>query len=162
MTASADDMAAENEQGDDVARRQRWMAVLARADLSALQSAWDGLDNPGQFNVLRAPERGLVLTRGRAGGSGRPFNLGEVSVTRCSVRAAGGHVGHAYCLGGEAQKAELAACFDALLQDETRQADLLAQVIEPLAASQAAAKDLIARKAAATKVNFFTMVRGAN
>ncbi len=145
----------------EVATRQRWMAVLARADLSSLQSAWDGLDAPGSFQVLRAPERGLVLTRGRAGGSGRPFNLGEVSVTRCSVRAEAGHIGHAYCLGSVPEKAELAARLDALLQDPDRQDALLAQVIEPLAADQSAKKDLAARKAAATKVDFFTMVRGS-
>ena len=33
-------------------------------------------------------------------------------------------------------------------------------MIAPLTKDQAAAKDATARKAAATKVNFFTMVRG--
>lgn len=144
--------------------RQQWMAVLARAGLAELQTAWDDLKVAANFQTgfqtLRAPERGLVMARGRAGGSGAPFNLGEITVTRCSVRAPGGHIGHATCLGTDVTKAEIAARFDALLQDPAQQSGLLDRVIDPLARTQADARAVTARKAAATKVEFFTMVRG--
>lgn len=143
------------------AARKHWMGVLARAGLAELQAAWQAVGVDGPFENVRAPERGLVMARGRAGGSGQPFNLGEVSVTRCSVRGPGGLIGQAYCLGTDTAKAELAARFDALLQDSARQAGLMKRVISPLAADQDARRDARARKAAATKVDFFTMVRGS-
>ncbi|MGH6917033.1 MAG: phosphonate C-P lyase system protein PhnG, partial [Geminicoccaceae bacterium] len=50
--------------------------------------------------------------------------------------------------------------FDALLQAPDRRAALLERVVAPLAAAQAEARAAQARKAAATRVEFFTMVRG--
>ena len=38
------------------------------------------------YRVLRGPEAGLVMVRGRTGGGGAPFNLGEMTATRCTVR----------------------------------------------------------------------------
>ena len=109
------------------------------------------------YRVLRGPEAGLVMVRGRTGGGGAPFNLGEMTVTRCTVRTEAGFVGHAYVAGRNERQAELAALADALLQDPLRQAALLEDVIEPLAAAQQARRDAVAAKAAATRVQFFAM-----
>ena len=106
---------------------------------------------------LRGPEVGVVMVRGRAGGSGAKFNLGEMTVTRCTVRDADGRIGHAYIAGRDARRAELAAAMDAALQDDARRTALLDAVIAPLAAAQADARATLARKAAATKVDFFAM-----
>lgn len=147
--------------GDDtapVALRQRWLSVLARADRAALQTALADADLTGE-TVVRAPEIGTVMLEGRAGGTGRRFNLGEATVTRCVVRL-GGKLGFAYALGRDTQKARLAARLDALLQDPARRPALMTRLIEPLEAAHAAARDLASRKAAATKVEFFTLVRG--
>ena len=136
--------------------RQGWMAILARAsaeDLSARLAALDPLPEP---ETLRAPETGLVMVRGRAGGDGDAFNLGEMTVTRCAVRL-GAHIGHAYIAGRDHAKARLAALLDAALQDEALQPVLMQGIIEPLAAAQQAARAVEARKAAATRVDFFTM-----
>ncbi|MEO1276067.1 MAG: phosphonate C-P lyase system protein PhnG, partial [Pseudomonadota bacterium] len=107
------------------------------------------------------PEIGAVMVRGRAGATGDAFNMGEVTVTRCSVRLDGGTVGHGYVQGRNKRHAEIAALADALLQ--TDQADTVqAGLIAPLAEAKAAERTVRAEKAAATKVEFFTMVRGAN
>jgi alpha-D-ribose 1-methylphosphonate 5-triphosphate synthase subunit PhnG len=137
--------------------RRRWMSVLARAatdDLAACLAANGGIP---AYQRLRGPESGLVMVRGRAGGGGAPFNLGEMTVTRCTVRTDSGQVGHAYVAGRDARQAELAAVFDALLQDPARGAALHDGVIAPLAAGQAAARATVAQKAATTKVQFFAM-----
>ncbi len=134
--------------------RQRWMAVLARADVEALQAR---LGDVPCHTVLRGPEAGLVMVRGRTGGGGAPFNLGEMTATRCTVRTDTGLVGHAYVAGRNERLAELAALADALLQDPVQQPDLLRQVIEPLAELQAARRAEIAAKASATRVQFFAM-----
>jgi alpha-D-ribose 1-methylphosphonate 5-triphosphate synthase subunit PhnG len=136
--------------------RQRWMSVLARASVASIEELITPADLPAH-TVLRGPEIGLVMTRGRAGGSGAPFNLGEMTVTRCTVRDADGHIGHAYLAGRDPARALLAARLDAALQNPARQAALQATVIAPLAAAQAATRATAARKAAATQVQFFTM-----
>jgi len=136
------------------------MSALAQAEPGWLEGARERLDPAPLYRLLRAPETGLVMVKGRAGGAGVPFNLGEMTVTRCSVELNDGRVGHAYVAGRDGRHAENAAVFDALLQDEARRPSLESRVIEPLlAAREARHRDARAR-AEATRVDFFTMVRG--
>jgi alpha-D-ribose 1-methylphosphonate 5-triphosphate synthase subunit PhnG len=58
------------------------------------------------------------------------------------------------------RQAELTAVLDAMLQSPETNALISTRIIEPLAREQRDARDIRARKAAATKVEFFTMVRG--
>ena len=140
--------------------RRRWMSVLARASLEELESAWAMLPDRPAHQWLRRPETGLAMLRGRAGGSGERFNLGEASVTRCTVRTKPGMTGVAYILGRDARRAELAALFDALLQEGSASSGAAAGFIDTLAAAQAGGRDEAARKAAATRVDFYTLARG--
>ncbi len=132
------------------------MAVLARAGATEIAELLTPLPALPAFEHLRSPETGLVMVRGRAGGDGAPFNLGEMTVTRCAVRL-GQTVGHAYVAGRDKRQAELAALLDAALQDPARRPALMDAVIAPLAARQQAARDAEARRAAATKVDFLAM-----
>ena len=136
--------------------RQRWMAVLARASAQELADGLTALPALPEAEVLRLPETGLVIVRGRAGGDGDAFNLGEVTVTRCAIRL-GVHIGHAYVAGRDHTKARLAALLDAALQDVALHDAFMQAVVEPLASAQQAARAVEARKAAATRVDFFTM-----
>jgi len=138
--------------------RQHWMAVLAKSNAEAITARLAALGRLPDHHRIRGPETGLVMVRGRQGGDGAPFNLGEMTVTRCAVQVAGGAVGHAYVAGRDGAHAELAAVLDALLQDPARQAVLMEAVIGPLAEEQTAAASEQARRAAATKVDFLTMV----
>jgi len=144
---------------DEIQARQRWLSVLAKSKRSAIETTLAGETLP-DVDLLRPAEIGLVMVRARAGGNGQRFNLGEMPVTRCSVRSQAGHVGHGYVQGRDKAHAELAARLDAALQDPARRGALTASVIEPLAAALAHDKKTIETKAAATKVDFFTMVRG--
>ena len=148
---------------EGTARRQRWMAVLAAARTEELEAHLDACGGNPDYTWLRPPEFGAVMVRGRAGGTGAPFNLGEMTVTRCALRLGeGGPVGHAYIQGRNARHAELAALFDALLQREAGGPELEETVIGPLAAAHATRKADRSRKANSTKVDFFTLVRGDN
>jgi alpha-D-ribose 1-methylphosphonate 5-triphosphate synthase subunit PhnG len=140
--------------------RKRWLAVLARASRSELETAWASFEGLTAPEYVRPAESGMVMLRGRVGGTGDAFNVGEASVTRCALRFGAGALGVGYALGRDRRKAELVAMFDALLQDEIRQADIHKQVITPLAGRQAAKRDEASRAAAASKVEFFTFVRG--
>lgn len=135
------------------------MGVLAKASADEIAQVWSRLATPPDYEVLRPAACGLVMVRGRIGGDGRPFNLGEMTVTRCSVRLASGGVGHAWVAGRSRSHAERAAVLDALLQDADRGADVHSAVRE-LQCAQTDRRDKAGRKAAATRVEFFTMVRG--
>lgn len=144
------------------AERRRWLSVLAKARLDELEAAWDGLADKPAYDWLRRPEAGMVMVRARTGGTGGQFNLGQMTVTRCALRLGSGEAGVGYVQGRSKRHAELAAIFDALLQDEARRPALELDVIAPLEAAHAARRDTRSRKANATKVNFFTLVRGEN
>jgi alpha-D-ribose 1-methylphosphonate 5-triphosphate synthase subunit PhnG len=136
------------------------MSALAQAEPPAVEAAWAALPAKPSYRLLRAPETGLVMVQGRAGGTGAPFNLGEMTVTRCSVELPDGTVGHAYVVGRDARHAETAAVLDALLQEPGGRAALEETVVEPLLAAREARSRAALTRAAATRVEFFTMVRG--
>lgn len=137
--------------------RRAWMAVLARAGAEEIAARLAGLPPLPAHARLRGPETGLVMVRGRQGGDGAPFNLGEMTVTRCTVRLDDGTLGHAYAAGRDARQVELAALVDAALQQDALRPMLMQQVIAPLAEAQAEQRAQVARKAAATRVAFATM-----
>ena len=136
--------------------RKEWISTLAKAPPAALQRLIADLP---AHDLLRPAEVGAVMVRGRVGGTGAPFNLGEMSVTRCSVRLADGTVGHAWVQGRDKDHARRAAVVDALMQTDAAR-DIQVQVIAPLAEAALQKRTARAGKAAGTKVDFFTMVRG--
>lgn len=146
-------------------RRQHWLAVLAKAPLARLEAAWGALADKPRYRLLRPGETGLVMLRGRIGGTGQPFNLGEMTMTRAAVQLldVAGNVmwtGFGHVAGRSPRRAALVALFDAMLQDPVRHDALAAEVIAPFEAAQDAARAAQAAKVAASKVDFFTMVRG--
>lgn len=143
-----------------VARRQRLLSVLAKAPANELLKCWNQTGLDPAVELLRGPESGLVALQGRAGGTGQPFHVGEVSVTRVTVRIGSGQVGHAMISGRDTRKAQLVAVIDALAQDPA-QADLVErEIVAPLEQLGNEADAKVRRETAATRVNFFTMVRG--
>ena len=135
------------------------MGVLARADREILEAAWRDLPERPGFRHLRQPEVGLAMVRGRMGGTGQRFNLGEMTLTRATVRTDQGIVGFGYVAGRDLRHAELAAVFDALLQDDAHRPMLMAALIEPLERAAATRRAARERDVQASKVEFFTMVR---
>jgi alpha-D-ribose 1-methylphosphonate 5-triphosphate synthase subunit PhnG len=140
--------------------RKRIVDLLARASLAELQDALAAIDPDPAFTALRGPETGLVMVKGRIGGGGAPFNLGEATVSRASVRLADGRIGHGYRLGTDRKAANLSAVLDALAHDETTRVALESRLLAPLEARLAAEAERLESETAATKVDFFTMVRG--
>lgn len=141
------------------AGRRRIMEMLAKAELPVLEAAWDALEPQPAFSAVRGPETGLVMIRGRIGGGGAPFNLGEATVSRATIRLSTGEIGFGQTLGLSPRKAELAAIFDAMAQREDC-ADIVAKLVGSIEASVAEADAEHLRQTAATRVDFFTMVRG--
>lgn len=139
--------------------RQDWMSLLAKAPEGVLGQLWAAAGIEVAHEWLRPPETGAVMVRGRAGGTGAPFNLGEMTVTRCALRLGAGQVGHAYVAGRSHAKARIAALCDALMQDERHAPAVRAAVLGPLAEAAAQARAALAAKAAATRVEFFTVAR---
>lgn len=144
---------------DEISERKAWMGLLAKAPAGRVSALLNAAVPRPDFTWLRAPEIGSTMVQGRAGATGAPFNLGEMTVTRCALTLSSGEVGHAYIQGRRKEDAEAAALVDAMMQT-TAAALIQNTVLTPLAQVAAARKDKRAAKAAATKVDFFTMVRG--
>ena len=153
------DTAREIETGPQIDRK-RIADLLAKATTSELESALAALGPIPDFTALRGPETGLVMVKGRIGGGGAPFNLGEATVSRASIRLADGRVGHGYRLGTDRKAAQLSAVLDALAQDEAARNTLETALFAPLEARLAQEAERLEAETAATKVDFFTMVRG--
>lgn len=139
--------------------RRRALGVLAKAEADDLERRWLALGLAPTYRHLRRPETGLVMLRGRVGGSGGPFNMGEMTVTRCSLVLEDGTVGHGYVGGCDARHAELMALCDALLQTEAHRSQIERGIVGPLAAVHAEQRQRKAARAAATRVEFFTVAR---
>ncbi|GAB6036633.1 phosphonate C-P lyase system protein PhnG [Fundidesulfovibrio butyratiphilus] len=140
--------------------RRRVLSALAKARAADVTRAWDETGDKPAYETLRGPQTGLVMVRGRAGGTGESFNLGEMTVTRASVRLEGGQVGHGYVAGRDKDHALGCALFDALVQVPGRQGEVLVRVVEPLERAVAKRSDRESARIDATRVEFFTMVRG--
>lgn len=147
--------------------RQDWMGVLAKASVPALESLVTELGELPRYRFLRSPETGLTMVRGRAGGVGQVFNLGEMTLTRCVVQFVDDEsdedsptTGFGYVGGRSHRHAELAALCDGLMQREDWQVRVREGVIEPLRAIAQKAREQAQQHTATTKVDFFTMLRG--
>lgn len=152
------DAKVKQESPPDPARKEA-MRLLAQATLAELKDAWKALADQPEVYPVRGPETGLVMVRGRIGGGGDPFNLGEATVSRATVRLSTGEIGHGQLLGTDKERARLAAIFDALAQrdgDRAKVEALLGSVADRLAQEERRKSE----ETAATRVDFFTMVRG--
>src|SRR5258708_27342401 len=140
--------------------RQRFLGVLAKAVPEELERLWEALGLGPTYRHLRAPESGLVMLRGRVSGTGAPFNMGEMTVTRCSVVLANGTIGHGYVGGTDTRHAEIVALCDALLQGEAYRAEIERGVIAPLVAVCGAAPQRPPAPPAAARGGVFSPGRG--
>jgi alpha-D-ribose 1-methylphosphonate 5-triphosphate synthase subunit PhnG len=140
--------------------QQHWLAALAFAESDLLEDGWAALEPKPEYRLLRPVEIGMTLLRGRIGGGGQTFNFGEATITRAAVALASGERGFAYLLGRRPRETEIAAVFHALLQDPTRRDEIEERVIRPSDSARRRAVDAGYAAAAATRVDFSTLVRG--
>jgi alpha-D-ribose 1-methylphosphonate 5-triphosphate synthase subunit PhnG len=136
------------------------MGVLAHARNDELERGLQGLVEPADYLEVRPPETGLVMLRGRIGGEGAPFNLGEATVTRAAVQLASGELGFSWILGRDQRKARLSAVCDALWQSERYREAIEREVLAPIRYRIEAERKRQREQTAATRVDFFTLVRG--
>lgn len=136
------------------------MRICAEATVEELARSLDGFGPAAKAEAIRPPETGLVMLRGRIGGDGAPFNVGEATVTRAVVRLENGALGYSYLLGRSSERARLAAIVDALGQDRASRERLETTLVAPVRARRDAEIRTQREEAAATRVNFFTLVRG--
>lgn len=104
----------------------------------------------------------MILVRGRMGGDGAPFNLGEAMVSRAAVRLDSGEIGIGYRLGRDAAAARSVALLDALCQRPEWAPRIETAVLSPVRRRLEQEARLRAEAAAATTVDFFTVARGGD
>jgi alpha-D-ribose 1-methylphosphonate 5-triphosphate synthase subunit PhnG len=144
----------------DTVGRRAAMALLAQAHAAELRHGLAAVVDAPRYVELRPVATGLVMVRGRVGGDGAAFNLGEATVTRAAVRMESGEVGFSYLLGRDHDKARLAAVCDALWQGERRRDAIERHVLAPVRLRLERERAEKREQAAATRVDFFTLVRG--
>ncbi len=142
-------------------QRQRWLSILAKAPGDRLEVLCGALGKTPDYTLLRRPEIGLVMVNGRISGSGAPFAAGEMTVTRVAVRLSSGQLGIGYVGGRKPRQAELVALIDALGQLPQWRQHIEDSIVTPLAAEADTRRRQRLAKAAATKVDFFTVAREA-
>jgi len=143
-------------------QRQRWMAVLAASTPARLAALWQALELRADYQLVRAPEIGLTQLQARMGATGSRFVMGDMTVTRAVIRLEDGTYGYSYIAGRDKTHAELCALIDALMQHDAHHERLQRNLIEPLAALRLEQQQLRGREIAASRVDFFTLVRGDN
>ena len=139
--------------------REQWLSYLATADENYLISLWDNLNMKIEYNWLREPEIGSVMVQGKVGATGDNFNVGEVTITRCSLNLDKKIQGHGYVQGRNKYKSKIAALCDALMQTEKKKI-IKRNIIDKLIKYKNNKRNEILSKTEATKVDFFTLVRG--
>ena len=139
--------------------RQTWMAILAKSSPVDLEQQVKTLGKIPKYTFLRNSEIGLAMVRGRAGGTGEAFNLGEMTVTRCVIKMKD-IKGFGYVGGRSKRHAELAAVCDGLLQQNKWRDRVQELVIQPLQTKLIEQQRKLQNQTEATKVEFFTMLRG--
>ena len=142
------------------AARRAAMALLGQASTSEIAQGLKAVAPSLHYVELRPVATGLVMLRGRIGGDGAAFNLGEATVTRAAVRLDSGETGFSYLLGRDHEKARLAAVCDACWQSAARRDAVERHVLAPIRARLAQQHTVRRERAAATRVDFFTLVRG--
>ncbi len=142
-----------------IKKRKSWMSLLATSNQSDLLNLWEQKKIKVNYVWLRTPEIGSIMAQGRMGVTGDKFNIGEVTITRCSLKLNCGTIGHSYVQGRSKKKAEISALCDALMQTKMSK-EINKNIIIPLEKIKKDNKDKILSKAEATKVDFFTLVRG--
>lgn len=139
--------------------RKKNLSILAKANDDFLLKIFNQSSLPQSYVWLRKPEIGTVMVQGRIGAVGDQFNLGEITVTRCSLKIKGEIVGHGYSKGRNKEKVKIIALCDALSQTSKIE-QVKKYILEPLRIEESKNQKLEKEKAAATKVEFFTMARG--
>lgn len=146
----------------DTSTRQRWMRALAYSNANALNDGIQALKLAPEYELIRASETGLMQIQARMGGTGNRFFAGDTTITRTVVRLASGTLGYSYLLGRNKKHAEQCAVIDALLQEQHHFQTLMETLIAPLEAERDALLATRRAEVNASRVDFFTLVRGDN
>ena len=137
--------------------RRDWLATLVRVPANEVIAASNEFDF--SMVVLKGPEVGLLMINGRIHSTGRPFHLGEVSLTKCVLKDDQGLLGYGHIIGRNKQQAKAIALFDLALQrNDSAEAALIRLNAwkEDVAEIDAMESETVEE----TRVDFFTMVRG--
>jgi len=140
--------------------RKAWMGLLSCADPEDLETIRKNLDALIDYIYIVKPETGMIMVQAKADGSKQRFNLGETTISRCILKVRGQYLGASWIMGSSLKHAELAALFDALLQDPEYNKKLTIPLLQLLQEKEKTKNAKIARDAVDTKVEFFTLKRG--
>jgi len=152
MTCGSGDMPPET-------ARRHALATLAKSTPGELAGAVALLAVAAHAVDLKPVETGLVMLRGRIGGDGPPFNLGEATVTRAVVQLSTGEIGYGHRLGRDKAAARDAAIIDAAWQSIASREFVEMRILAPIRARVTSDHERASEETASSRVEFFTLAR---
>ncbi|MFC0178603.1 phosphonate C-P lyase system protein PhnG [Thorsellia kenyensis] len=140
--------------------RQILMGLLAKSPFEVIDNLWTTLNLTPNYELFRAPEIGLVQLQGKMGGTGNRFYVGDATITRAVVLIENKYYGYSYIMGRDKKKAQLCALIDGLMQINEYQITIEEKLLLPLLKLLETQKNEKNKATEATRVDFFTLVRG--
>lgn len=130
-------------------------AILAKASAEDVAVLAEPIKAKAQIQVLKEPQKTLVMVKVRESIKNSLFYLGEVLATECMVTV-NGVKGMSVIAGDQFDKAMNIAVIDGYLNENASSADILEQ-IAALGVSQQQARQHMNRQIRKSKVNFNVM-----
>lgn len=113
--ASTAEFAVEHRTYFDIATYQCWMRALACNDVDVLNARITALKLTPDYELIRAPESGLMWIQARIGGIDSHLFADNTMLTRVVTRLKSGTPGYNYLLGRNKQYVEQCAMIGVLL-----------------------------------------------
>lgn len=130
-------------------------AILAKASAEEVAVLAEPIKAKAQIQMLKEPQKTLVMVKVRESIKNSLFYLGEVLATECMVTV-NGVKGMSVIAGDQFDKAMNIAVIDGYLNENASSADILEQ-IAALGVSQQQARQHMNRQIRKSKVNFNVM-----
>lgn len=136
--------------------RRELSAILAQASPEEVKAAAKEIRDTCEIQILKQPQKTLVMVKVRESVQKSLFYLGEILATECMVTV-NGKKGASVMAGDQFEKCIAAAVIDGFLNDGTQDHSRVLEKIRELGKKQEKEREKLNRQIRKSKVNFNVM-----
>lgn len=136
--------------------RRELSAILVQASEQEVEAAAQEIKDACEIQILKQPQKTLVMVKVRESVKKSLFYLGEILATECMVTV-NGKKGVSVMAGDQFEKCISAAVIDGFLNDETQEHSRILEKIRELGKKQEQEREKLNRQIRKSKVNFNVM-----
>lgn len=136
--------------------RRELSAILAGATAQEVEAAAQEIKDTCEIQILKQPQKTLVMVKVRESVKKSLFYLGEILATECMVTV-NGKKGASVMAGDDFDKCISAAVIDGFLNDETQDHSRVLEQIRKLGEKQKREREKLNRQLRKSEVNFNVM-----